>query len=717
MDAIPDDLPLVLLLLVVPSVRDVCGALEDAVQRARTVGVCRRQWGVLTGEMEKIVRVMEGWTMWPESVARHTVNGLHRNAKDVAVYLEKLSCTTVVEEFLAFNQTSNRIAEFTRQFHDIASALDVLSPFGDSGVETEDDNLAARQEDLQHLNARLQPLIAYPKRIYGMVEGGERELLEVLDALKRKEECEGKEGEREMNIVQTEFLSVAIRTLSQAISSPHSLHRRVSKLTHNSWDIMTCNLEYGTLIGEGALSRVYASVLSGRAVAIKQFKQPHRAEGFPLELLSEHLVKWKAVKFPFLVPLVGASLKGRMGVVVMPLMVGNARDYVTKHLTSTIPILHEVAQSLLFLHRHNIIHGSLKSHNVLIDASGHIKLTDWGLTSIRAKSPSIEQLWKLDRLKWDPPEWLGDGSLAATPSTATDIYAFGTLCWELLSVGGEEDKPFGDLDGDVMVVEMIRRGKRPSRPSRCSDAMWDLMQACWDGRPGFRPSMEEILEGLAVCAGLVEGRRGSVVDDEGYGSCEGSVGGEDDGGDVVGRSGVKLVAHPDTFGSEGVPWTVWRINPRAGGGDEREEVVSYKREYTVPTYFPDRHFAHTLQTLLHKFSTTRFSSAHSHTHKASTPLTRAIKRVERKREFFQGWEQFYRAAHAEGWIVQTRWIKSGCEWSCQLSKAGWWVRVVAKRSRKDVWADGWENFSHPEGEDVVGCPQILVGRSEERWEV
>ena len=45
----------------------------------------------------------------------------------------------------------------------------------------------------------------------------------------------------------------------------------------------------------------------------------------------------------------------------------------------------ELILAVEYLHRNNIIHRDLKPHNILIDTHGHIKLTDFGLSTIGHK--------------------------------------------------------------------------------------------------------------------------------------------------------------------------------------------------------------------------------------------------------------------------------------------------------------------------------------------
>ncbi|KAI9007829.1 hypothetical protein DFJ74DRAFT_689227 [Hyaloraphidium curvatum] len=161
-------------------------------------------------------------------------------------------------------------------------------------------------------------------------------------------------------------------------------------------------------------------------------------------------------------------------------------------------LLFQVALGMNHLHSRPtpILHLDLKGDNILVDENGTAKVSDFGMSKIRATA----SLHSTNR-GGGTPVFMAPESFATPkprPGTATDVYAFGMTMWELLSEGQiplvRDSRDLG-LD---MFKERIRTDPRfrPQRPPRCPDATWLLMQRCWAMDAASRPAFAEIADEL-----------------------------------------------------------------------------------------------------------------------------------------------------------------------------------------------------------------------------
>lgn len=106
------------------------------------------------------------------------------------------------------------------------------------------------------------------------------------------------------------------------------------------------------------------------------------------------------------------------------------------HWTSCLKIAEDVAQGLVYIHQvSRIVHGNLKSSNVLLGADFEACLTDYCI-SILADSSSVEDP---DAAAYKAPE-TRKSTRHATPKS--DVYAFGVLLLELLTGKHPSQHPF-----------------------------------------------------------------------------------------------------------------------------------------------------------------------------------------------------------------------------------------------------------------------------------
>lgn len=170
-------------------------------------------------------------------------------------------------------------------------------------------------------------------------------------------------------------------------------------------------------------------------------------------------------------------------------------------LPRAIDIMLQIARGVEYLHAHGIIHGALKSSNVLvkvgpIEGQIHLKISDFGL--IKSNLLSSKYLsspgdtpscwWRAPEVQSIRPEDEAGARVYPTKYTdKADVYSFGMVCYEILT--GKIPFDDGRVKSDIA---KIKSGERPLIPSTFPRYLSSFIKRCWHADPKFRPSFSSI---------------------------------------------------------------------------------------------------------------------------------------------------------------------------------------------------------------------------------
>ena len=120
----------------------------------------------------------------------------------------------------------------------------------------------------------------------------------------------------------------------------------------------------------------------------------------------------------------------------------------------------QVLRAARFAHRRGIIHRDLKPHNVIVDADGRAKVTDFGIA--RAGASDMTQTGSImGTAQYLSPEQAQGHAVSA----ASDIYSIGIMLYELLT----GRVPF---EGESAVTVALKQvNERPTPPSAYNPAV------------------------------------------------------------------------------------------------------------------------------------------------------------------------------------------------------------------------------------------------------
>lgn len=165
----------------------------------------------------------------------------------------------------------------------------------------------------------------------------------------------------------------------------------------------------------------------------------------------------------------------------------------------------DTAQGMLYLHQSNpaIIHRGLsliffvrqfsnvipsipdlKSHNLLVDDTYRVKISDFGLSKVL--DSYSRTMTSCGTASWAAPEVLRNQKYSAS----ADVYSFAMCLWEFWT----RKDPYEGMSSYQIIFAVGTEGLRPIIPHSCPPDYAKLILDCWDNDSNARPTFADIIQ-------------------------------------------------------------------------------------------------------------------------------------------------------------------------------------------------------------------------------
>ncbi|PWI20196.1 serine/threonine protein kinase [Streptomyces sp. Act143] len=317
-------------------------------------------------------------------------------------------------------------------------------------------------------------------------------------------------------------------------------------------------------LGRGGMGVVWRAVdeVLGREVAVKELRTYTDADGpelADLRLRMQREARAAArVRHPGVVAVHDVTEVDGRPLIVMELIDGPSLDDVLRDRGTLDPrevagIGAKVMDALATAHRAGVLHRDVKPGNILLDRSGRVVLTDFGIATMEDPGDgSATHLTRSGEIVGSLDYLAPERAQGADPGPASDVWALGATLYAAV----EGSSPFRRTSTFSTLTAIVTEPL--PEPARAG-ALGPVLQRLMDKRPEGRPEAEEacaLLQGVAESGAAESGAAGFGAADSGAADSATARlrGGTAEAAPVVTELGVQSV--PPGFGpppSQGMP--------------------------------------------------------------------------------------------------------------------------------------------------------------------
>ncbi|KAE8718115.1 putative inactive receptor kinase [Hibiscus syriacus] len=252
------------------------------------------------------------------------------------------------------------------------------------------------------------------------------------------------------------------------------------------------------LLGKGTMGSTYKAVLDNRLVVTVKRLDAGKLAATTKETFEQHLESVGGLRHPNLVPLRAYFQAKQERLLIYDFqpngslfsLIHGSKSTREKplHWTSCLKIAEDVAQGLSYIHQAwRLVHGNLKSSNVLLGPDFEACLSDYCLAALVTSSPDEDP----DSTACKPPETRNSNQQATSKS---DVFAYGVLLLELLTGKPPSQHPF--LFPDEMMPWLRSCREDDVGDDERLGMLLEVAIACSLSSPEQRPTMWQVLKML-----------------------------------------------------------------------------------------------------------------------------------------------------------------------------------------------------------------------------
>lgn len=190
------------------------------------------------------------------------------------------------------------------------------------------------------------------------------------------------------------------------------------------------------LIGGGGMSNVYLAhdMILDRDIAIKILRYDFSNEEELRRRFQREALSTTSLAHPHIVNIFDVGEEGSLHYLVMEYVPGKTlKEYIIDNSPvapeQAVKIMKQLASALAHAHQNQIVHRDIKPQNILMDAEGNVKISDFGIAMALSATSYTQTNSVLGTVHYLSPEQARGG----TANKKSDIYSLGIVMFELLT--------------------------------------------------------------------------------------------------------------------------------------------------------------------------------------------------------------------------------------------------------------------------------------------